>query len=457
MKRKTIYILVLAALLVGAFFVWRNMSRSSDTGTQTEFVSVTRGPVAQVVNATGNVAPAGRATLTFESPGRVAEVLGEEGDSVRKDQSLARLDTTDLELALRSAEISLRSAQARYDQVKAGPAQEDIAAAEASLASALASYDKLKTGPTPDESAAAKANVERTQVLLQQAQAAYDRISWMGGAEAMPQALQLQQATIDHQTALANYRLATSGATESALKGAEAQIAQAHASLERLKRTPTAEDLAIAQAQLDSAQVVVDQAKRRLDSAMLRSTLDGVVERVSITAGQLVSAGVPALVVADYSAFHIMVIVDEIDVALVQPDQRVKVVLDALPGVEIQGHVDHVGLAASQTTGVVSYDVKIAIDSRDAVLRVGMSATIDIIVAEKESALLLTNRAIRADRQTGQRYVEVQRNGQTVRVDITTGLRDERNTEILAGLSEGDQVIITTVTSGQALRGLFMQ
>ena len=457
MKRKGIYILAAVVLVViGAFLVWRSMSRSRDTGAQVEFVSVTRGSVAQVVNATGNVAPVERVTLTFDSPGRVAEVLVDEGDSIRKGETLARLDTADLQLALRSAEASFRSAQARYDQVNAGPAQEDIAAAEAALASAVASYDKLKKGPTADETAVARANVERTQAVLQQAQAAYDRIAWMGGAAASPQALQLQQATIDYQTALANYRLATSGATESALKAAEAQIAQARASLERLKRTPAAEDLAIAQAQLDSAQVAVDQAKRRLDTAALLATLDGVVERVSIAEGQLVSAGVPAIVVGDHSSFHIMVLIDEIDIALVQEGQRVKVVLDALPGTDIQGHVDNVGLAGSQTTGVVAYDVRIAIDSKDAPLRVGMSATIDIVVAEKDNVLLLTNRAIRADRQTGQRYVEVQRNGQTVVVEIQTGLRDERNTEILEGLNESDQVIITTVSSGQALRGLFM-
>ena len=119
--------------------------------------------------------------------------------------------------------------------------------------------------------------------------------------------------------------------------------------------------------------------------------------------------------------------------------------------------MERVGLAASQTTGIVAYDVKIAVDSKDAALRVGMSATIDIVVAEKDSTLLLNNRAIKAARQSGQRYVEVQRDGQTVRVDITTGLRDERNTEILSGLSEGDQAVITIVSSGQALRCLFMQ
>ena len=458
MKRKTIVIAAIVVLaLAGVFIAWRMSKKPGASATQTEVVTVTRGPLAQVVNATGNVAPAGRATLSFETSGRVAKVLVEEGDTVEAGQALAQLDTADLELALRSAEASLRSAQARYAQTQAGPSKEDIAAAEASLTSAAASYDMLKKGPTADATAVAKGNVERTAALLQIAQSAYDKIAWMPGAGATPMAIQLQQATIDHQIALANYRVATTGASDSAIKAADAQIAQARASLERLKRTPTAEDLAIAQAQVDSAQVAVDQANRRLDSAILRATLSGLVEKVSVDENQLVTAGVPAVVLGDHSSFHIMIMVDEIDVAVVQEGQRALVTLDALPDAEIEGHVDKVGLAGSQTTGIVTYDVKIVLDPTDAPLRVGMSATIDIVVAEKADALILPNRAIRADQKEGQRYVEVQRNGETVRVDIKTGLRDEKYTEIVEGLNEGDSVVITTVSSGESLRSLFMQ
>lgn len=456
MKRKTIVIVAAVVLIaVGTLLLMRILGRGQSATAQAETVSVARGALTQVVNATGNVAPARRATLSFELSGRVAEVLVEEGDAVQKGQPLVRLDSADLELALRSAEASLRAAQARYDQVKAGPSPEEIAAAEASLASALASYDKLKRGPTADEVAVAKANLERAEAMLKQAQAAYDRIAWRGDAGALPQALQLQQATIDYQAALANYRLATSGPTESALRAAEAQIAQARANLERLKRTPTPEDLAVARSQVDSAQVAVDQARRRLDSAMLRAPFDGVVEKVSVEEGQLVGAGTPAAIIADVSAFHIMVAVDEMDVALVREGQVARITLDALPDTEVRGHVERVGLAGSQVTGVVTYDVRVIIDPTDAPLRTGMSATLDIVVAEKANALVLPNRAIRTDGKTGQRYVEVLRNGQAVRVDIKPGIRDERYTEILEGPGEGETVLITTVSSGEQLRRLF--
>ncbi|MDH7489543.1 MAG: efflux RND transporter periplasmic adaptor subunit [Anaerolineae bacterium] len=455
MKRKTILIVAVVALVaVGAFFLVRSIG-SSGSAEQTETVTVTRGALTQVVNATGNVAPAKRSTLSFELSGRVAEVLVHEGDTVQKGQPLVRLDAADLELALRSAEASLRAAQARYDQAKAGPSAEDIAAAEASLASAIASYEKLKKGPTADEVAIAKANVERAEAVLKQAQAAYDRIAWRGDAAASPQALQLQQAMIDYQTALANYRLATAGPTESALKAAEAQIAQARANLARLKRTPTPEDLTIAQSQVDSAQVAVEQARRRLDAATLRAPFDGVVEKISVEAGQLVAAGTPAVIIADTSAFHIMVAVDEMDVALVREGQTARISLDAIPDTPIQGHVERIGLAGSQVTGVVTYDVRIAVDPTNAPLRTGMSATIDIVVAEKPDALVLPNRAIRTDEKTGQRYVQVLRNGQVERVYIKPGIRDERYTEILEGPAEGETVVITTVSSGQQLRSLF--
>ncbi len=455
MNRKTILIVAAVAVVaIVALLLVRGIGGRSGAA-QAETVIVARGAITQTVNATGNVSPAHRSALSFEISGRVLEVLVEEGDTVQKGQPLVRLDAADLELALRSAEASLRAAQARYDQTKAGPSPADIAAAEASLASAIASYEKLKKGPTADEVAIAKANVERAEAVLKQAQAAYDRIAWRPDAAALPQALQLQQATIDYQAALANYRLATAGPTESALKAAEAQIAQARANLERLKRTPTPEDLAVVQSQVDSAQVAVEQAKRRLDAATLRAPFDGVVEKVSVEAGQLVAAGTPAVIIADQSAFHITVAVDEMDVALVREGQAVRITLDALPDTPIWGHVDRIGLAGSQATGVVTYDVRVVVDPTDAPLRTGMSATIDIIVAEKTDALVLPNRAIRTDGKTGQRYVEVVRNGQSVRVDIKPGIRDERYTEILEGPAEGETVLITTVSSGEQLRSLF--
>ena len=81
-------------------------------------VAVERGAIAATVNATGNVEANQQIDLTFDTPGRVAEVLVAEGDTVTGGQVLARLDTKDLEYAVAQAQANVEAQQARLDQLK---------------------------------------------------------------------------------------------------------------------------------------------------------------------------------------------------------------------------------------------------------------------------------------------------------------------------------------------------
>lgn len=455
MKRNLVIVAVVVLVVVGIGVGARLLGRGNSSNAPLEYVTVTRGTISEFVSATGSVEPSARSILSFEVSGRVVEITVTEGETVEKGDVLARLDDTDLNLALRSAEASLKAAEARYAQAKAGPSEAEIEAARASLESAIANYEKLKAGPSEDETAVAKANLERATAMLEQAQSAYDRIAWMPGAGASPQALQLQQATIDYEAALANYRLATAGASESALKAAEAQVAQARATLDRLERSPTPEELAIAESQVESARVAVDQAKRRLESLELRAPFAGVVEAVRVDVGQLVTAATPIVTVGDHSAFHIVVSVDELDISKLQVGQEASISLEALPGSDVRGHVDKIDVAGNQTTAVVTYDVQVALEPTEAPIRAGMSATVSISTSEKSNVLLLPNRMIQFDQETGARYVQVLRNGELTAVQIETGLRDDQYSEIVAGLSEGDQVTVDTASSAERLRTLF--
>ena len=79
------------------------------------------------VSATGNIEPESEVKLSFQQPGTVAQVLVDEGATVKKDAVIAKLDTTDLELALAQAQAqldnaktSLANAQTAIDNAKAG-------------------------------------------------------------------------------------------------------------------------------------------------------------------------------------------------------------------------------------------------------------------------------------------------------------------------------------------------
>ena len=108
--------------------------------------------------------------------------------------------------------------------------------------------------------------MEQARVSLEQAQQAYDKIKDQPNAGMFPQSQQLQVATINYDTAQANYRVTTRGANASQLAAAQAQIAQAQSALDRLKRGASAAQVEIAQAAVDQSQLAVEQAKRRLET-----------------------------------------------------------------------------------------------------------------------------------------------------------------------------------------------
>jgi macrolide-specific efflux system membrane fusion protein len=67
---------------------------------------------------------------------------------------------------------------------------------------------------------------------------------------------------------------------------------------------------------------------------------------------------------------------------------------------------------------------------------------VNIIVARREGVLVVPNRAIQTNRQTGKSYVEKWVAGQAVRTEVQIGLQDDLNSEVIKGLSEGDRVVL---------------
>ncbi|MCD6290052.1 MAG: biotin/lipoyl-binding protein, partial [Anaerolineae bacterium] len=286
MRRVVIISLILAIVIGGSIFGYQ-MSARGKTSASPDYKTyvVKRGNIVSTVSATGSIEPRQRVSLAFKSAGRVAEVLVQEGDHVQAGQELARLDTSDLKLALAQAEATLRMNQARLQQARKGPDESEVLAARAQLASAQAAYRQLLRGPTEDQKRAARAAVERAKAVLEQAQAAYDKVAHLPNVAMLPQSAQLRQATIDLEAAEAQYRITTAPPTEAQIAQAQAQIAQAQANLDRLLKGISQEEIAIAEAQVAQAQAAVDQARLALENAILRAPFDGVVSAVNINPG----------------------------------------------------------------------------------------------------------------------------------------------------------------------------
>lgn len=458
MRKFILVLFVLALLGAAGWFGYQRyqQAQAAAAAPNWEVVTVERGDVAATVSATGSVSPAQEANLAFQSSGTISQVNVDTGSPVKKGDALAQLDTTDLELAVRQAEIGLQQAQAQQRQLNDGPQPSEITAAEAALTSAQQAYQALLNGTDADQKQAASAQVEQARVQLEQAQQAYDKVKDRPDVGLLPQSLQLQQATVAYDTALAQYRVNTKGATTAQRAQAQAQVAQAQASLDRLKKGATQAQLDVAQAGVDQAALALEQAQRRLENASLLAPWDGIVPATNIVTGTLAQPGQPAVQLADIRRFHLDVKVDEVDVAAISAGQPVTIEVDALPDDRLAGKVTLVA-PSSQTepTGGVTYAVRIDIDPGEAPLRAGMSATATIIASRRDNVLLIPNRAVQLERETGRTFVERLVDGEPQKVEVRLGLRDEQQVEVRDGLQEGDQLAIRTVSTLQRLQQQF--
>jgi HlyD family secretion protein len=458
MRRALVILIVLVAVVAASWFGYEQFGKAkAQAAPDYETVAVERGDIASTVSATGSVLPEREANLNFQGAGSVAKVAVKVGDQVRSGQVLAELDTSDIELAVRQAEISLRQAEAQLKQLSEGPNASDLAAAVAALDSAKSGYEQVLKGSDKDQLAAARAQVEQARVTLEQAQQAYDKIKDQPNAGMFPQSQQLQVATINYDTAQANYRVATRGANSSQVAAAQAQVAQAESALDRLKRGASAAQVEVAQAAVEQAQLGVEQAKRRLTNARISAPWNGIITAVNAVEGTLSGGlGGPAIQMADTSKYHLDVQVDELDVASLAPDQTVAVEVDALPEQKLTGSVISIAPAAAATpTGGVSYKVRIDIAPTDALLRAGMSATANILANSLQNVLLIPNRAVQIERDTGLTFVERLTDGVPQKVEVRLGLRTEQQSEVREGLAERDQVIIRNRSSLEKLQQTF--
>jgi len=470
MRRILIVLIVVVILAAGGAWIYQSyFAQQQDPQQEREEVTVERGTLTSMVNATGTILPEKQTALSFKTPGRVARVLAEEGQTVNAGDELARLETTDLEfavaqagLSVEQAELALASAQAQLLWVQRATPTYDIAAAEAALESAQASYRKLLAGPTKDEIRVARANLDQAKVSLDQAQAAYDQVADRPDVALLPQSVQLEQATIAYQVAQANFALTMRDPSEAEIAAAQSAIRQAEASLDRLKEGAADEDLVVSQLAVGQAEVALEQAKlsrdqaqHNLEGTVIAAPHGGTITLVGVKEGEI-SGGQPAFILTDLSQYHVDVTVDEIDIGRVQEEQLVTITLDALPGEILGGKVDMIADSAQLDTGVVTYKVTVRLEPSTAPLRVGMTANVDIVTERREQVLLVPNRFVRIDRTTGQAYVDKLAGAEIQPVEIQIGLRDEVYSEVLAGLEQGDVVVLVKESSREQLQQMMM-
>ena len=141
----------------------------------------------------------------------------------------------------------------------------------------------------------------------------------------------------------------------------------------------------------------------------------------------------------DYSSAEIFLTVDELDIGRLKTGQTASVVLDALGGQRFEGTISSIDPNGDNSGGNTKYTVTVSL-SRTRDMLTGMNASVYIVLEEHPSLLLVPLAAINED--SGGIYVytayDSGRKELTDPVEVTTGLSDGTNVEIIFGLSEGD-------------------
>ena len=148
--------------------------------------------------------------------------------------------------------------------------------------------------------------------------------------------------------------------------------------------------------------------------------------------------------------------VDEIDIPDVALGQRAIIEVDALPTLQLEGKVTYINPVSTEESDVVLYEVTVGFDVPLGFgLKSGMSATAEAIIDERSQVLLVPERAIEYDSQ-GNPVVKVMVDEQTQERAVVVGMSDGYQTEIVAGLGEGETVVIETSAKPEPSGGFFL-
>ena len=576
---KKLSLMLLALCVATALLVGCGSEPQSEAATEDEIITVQRGDLVIDVVSSGNLALSHKEDLAFEVAGTVEDVLVEEGDVVEEGQVLATLDISEweddleaLEDAATAAErsqlqvqINLHTAEQNLKNSRDNQAAKELALLSARISLDTAEYTLGKAEGTyiPLEARDAQDAVDEAIAILDALlEAPYAVPGWATLVTAAQRQLRAAYVTLD--AILVDY-----DAQELDIKRKQVEVAQMGLLKAQEDLAEVAQDiavkelqLALAQANLVAAQKALEDAREALaeaesESPLIAAPFDGFITEVNVEGGDEVLKGTVAVQLADPAEFQADILVNEMDILQVKLDGQATIEVDAMSGVSFPAKVTHISPTATIQSGVVSYQVKVELESltpqestlsgsqprvnldrlyevldkavadgkltqeeADAwresweeragdltqeevdqgvqglaqllqnysgeqikqfqermkqaaedlteeqkeqlreryrgssaavlqqgefQLREGLTVTVSIVIDQRKNVLLVPNKVIIVQGQES--FVNVMKDGVIEQRSVQTGLSDWQNTEIIEGLSEGEQVVIPQKTT----------
>ncbi|MDA0301068.1 MAG: efflux RND transporter periplasmic adaptor subunit [Chloroflexi bacterium] len=449
------------------------------------------GEIRTVLTYSGAIQSSQQVSLAPRLAGQLASVQAEVGMVVKQGDVLATLDAGTLPAQLQQAQASLSSALARLQLMLDGPRAADVAAAEASLAAAEARLKQL-LNPSPADLSAAESALRTAEVGLNNAKVTVGTTK--NGLSAslssycnvynavhvkcespLPIPQENLAALQEHIASNSLYALSIGGTSGTALITANntyltalnnlnsaevafaaaqdrygqvrlpsttdvtaqrSAVAAARAVLDNRRIPYTDADIAGTRAAVAAAQASVATARTNLEQTSVVAPFDGLIAQKLLAVGATVSPQTPIFVLVT-KAVESRLTVDEARIGLIKRDMPVELSVPAYPDRVFKGRV--VTIAPLGDARAHTFDVTVFAEDRDGLLKPGMFAQVNVIAATKANAVLVPTSAIVQQGPTARVFVIANRKASTRTVKI--GIADAANTEIVEGVSAGDQVV----------------
>ncbi len=319
--------------------------------------------------------------------GRVSEVPVREGDSVKQGDVLIRLESTEAEALVASAEARLAQAQATLAKIETGARPEEIRQAEAAAVRAEEQYRMAQKGFRTQEVKGAAAMTDAARAQRDEAQTEFARIEKLRQSSAVSQQAYdqakhgLDAAEAQYKAAQEKQGIAVEGARAEEINMAKAAFQQAAAALDLLKNGARREDIDVARAVRDAADADLKRARVTMDEMIVKAPRDGVVESLDLHSGDIVKPGAVATI-ADPDDLKLYVYVSALMLGQLRLDQKVELTADAhgdqkfeatVVQIATQGEFTPRNLQTKEERVQQVFGVKLKLDSSGGRLRAGMT------------------------------------------------------------------------------------
>jgi RND family efflux transporter MFP subunit len=240
-----------------------------------------------------------------------------------------------------------------------------------------------------------------------------------------------ESAQTDAATALADQRTA---------EVAVAEVTQQEIALETKRQ-----DVKLAEADVQAAQITLDQAKKQLDYTTVLAPMNGTVSSLDVQIGTIVASGInnvsggtTIMTLSDLSHVFVEATVDEADIGSVQVGQSARVTVDSYAGKVFTGKVVRVAVKGVSESNVTTFEVKVEVtDAQKALLKPLMSANVVIVQAQRDGVLTLPTSAV--TRKADKTVVKLSSGEER---EIQLGIEGAERVEVTSGLAESDHVVV---------------